>query len=240
MQDRVTVWEYEGKKLRMIMMESEPWFLAQDVCDILAVRYDQETLGILDRSDVGRVEMLDVVNEAGLLDLIFLGHQWMAKRFRRWFIHEVLPSILGQSRPGVGAEVLSSHLELLLRLERRQQEMENRTAEAERRITAVKNTIIRREDNWRDGINAMVNSIVRSTKEKNYQDIRRRSYRFLEERARCKLAIRLVNMRRRLMERGAARKVLDTLTIMDVIEEDPRLKEVYSAIVREMKVQYVV
>lgn len=49
---------------------------------------------------------------------------------------------------------------------------------------------------------------------------------------------RLRNLRDRLAAQGATKSKINAVTKIDVIESDPRLREIYSAIVREMAVAY--
>ncbi|TCL40031.1 ORF6N domain-containing protein [Anaerospora hongkongensis] len=114
-----------------------------------------------------------------------------------------------------------------------------RTGYIEQRLEVVKETIIQRDDNWRDSINTMVNRIAKCSADKNYQAIRSESYMLLEERAACDLNTRIRNMRQRLEDTGATKTKINSITKMDVIESDKRLKEIYTGIVKEMLIKYV-
>jgi hypothetical protein len=53
------------------------------------------------------------------------------------------------------------------------------------------------------------------------------------------LSARVRNGRRRLEEAGASKTKVEAYCRMDVIEEDTRLKEIFTAIVKEYLVKYV-
>lgn len=88
-------------KVRVIMRDGEPWFVAKDVCDCLDIgnvsqtcsRLDDDERGIISNdTPSGKQEML-VVSEPGLYSLIGSSKKQEAKAFKRWVNHEVLPSI---------------------------------------------------------------------------------------------------------------------------------------------------
>jgi len=105
-------------------------------------------------------------------------------------------------------------------------------------ITTIQETIIQRDDDWRESMKKMFNSAVRNS-DKDYSTLRTESYEMLEERAKCDLARRLRNMKDRLTESGATKTRVNQLSRIDVIAEDPKLKEIYTAIVKEISVRYV-
>ena len=88
-------------KIRVIMRDGEPWFVAKDVCDCLDLgnisqtcsRLDDDERGIISNdTPSGKQEML-IVSEPGLYSLVGSSKKQEAKAFKRWVNHEVLPSI---------------------------------------------------------------------------------------------------------------------------------------------------
>ena len=88
-------------RVRVVMRDGEPWFVAKDACDCLELgnvsqtcsRLDDDERGIiLNDTPSGKQEML-VVSEPGLYSLIGSSKKQEAKAFKRWVNHEVLPSI---------------------------------------------------------------------------------------------------------------------------------------------------
>jgi anti-repressor protein len=96
------IFQYEGKQFRTVIQDGEPWFVANDVCEILDFANPSETLKRLDEDEVNSTEVIDtlgrkqntnVVNEAGLYSLVLGSRKPEAKQFKRWVTHEVLPAI---------------------------------------------------------------------------------------------------------------------------------------------------
>ena len=102
-------------RVRVIMRLGDPWFVASDACDGLALSNASKALADLDDDDKlkltkdeldtltssegikcsvdSRVQSLNLVSESGLYDLIMQSRKPEAKAFKRWVTHEVLPSI---------------------------------------------------------------------------------------------------------------------------------------------------
>lgn len=96
------VFEYEGFKVRTIIIDGEPWFVAADVCTVLELsgapgqhlrRLDGDEKGVISIHTPGGPQQMLVVNEPGLYSLIMASRKTEAKAFRRWIAHEVIPAI---------------------------------------------------------------------------------------------------------------------------------------------------
>jgi anti-repressor protein len=93
---------YGEKEVRTVVKDSEPWFVVNDVCNVLEFANPSETIKRLDEDEVNSTEVTDslgrsqktnIVNEAGLYSLILGSRKAEAKQFKRWITHEVIPSI---------------------------------------------------------------------------------------------------------------------------------------------------
>ena len=92
---------FEGKPVRVVIQDDEPWFVAADVCRILEIEHagsalrvlDQDEKGVRDMHTLGGDQKLSIISEPGLYKLIGRSRKPEAKRFDRWVRHEVLPSI---------------------------------------------------------------------------------------------------------------------------------------------------
>lgn len=82
--------------------QGEPWFVLNDICSALGITNTRNVAGRLDEDNVrsadvtdnlGRMRQTNVVNEAGLYEVIIRSDKPEAKVFRRWVTSEVLPSI---------------------------------------------------------------------------------------------------------------------------------------------------
>lgn len=106
-----------------------------------------------------------------------------------------------------------------------------------RQIDFIRETIVRRDDdNWRANINLDLNAIVKASG-KTYQDVRSESYDLLDSRGGCRLSVRVANARERLREAGAKKTVIEKFCKLDAVEEDSKLREIYSNIVKEMAIR---
>jgi len=109
-------------------------------------------------------------------------------------------------------------------------------SEAKQIAENIKDTLIHTDQDWRNWVNRQINSIA--FRNKNYKEIRRQSYDILENRGRCRLEIRLSNLKERLEQAGAKKSKINKVSKLDVIEEDPRLKEIYTSIVEKLVIKY--
>jgi prophage antirepressor-like protein len=101
--NNVVPFQFDEYEIRAIRDEhAQPWFVAKDVCEALEIGNTSDALGRLDDDEVdstevidglGRKQMTNIVNEAGLYSLIMNSRKSGAHRFKRWITHEVLPSL---------------------------------------------------------------------------------------------------------------------------------------------------
>ena len=92
---------FEGCAVRTLLHAGEPWFVASDVCAILALANSSRKVSSLDESEkgvtntytLGGEQKVAIVSESGLYQLIFSSRKPQAKAFRRWVTGTVLPSI---------------------------------------------------------------------------------------------------------------------------------------------------
>lgn len=92
-------------------------------------------------------------------------------------------------------------------------------------------------DNWRSEINMKFNRIQRSAGAE-FRTLRSEMYLELERRAGCDLNTRLRNKRNRMVEDGCTKTKVNALNKMDVIEDDKKLREIFSKIVTEYEIKY--
>lgn len=92
-------------------------------------------------------------------------------------------------------------------------------------------------DNWRSEINSKFNRIQKGTGEE-FRMLRTEMYQELERRAGCDLNTRLRNKRNRMAENGCTKTEINSLNKMDVIDDDKKLREIFSKIVTEYEIKY--
>lgn len=88
-------------KIRGLLINGEPWFVAADVCNVLELTNVTETLRRLEDDELtsvklksgGQMRWLKIINESGLYRLVFSSRKPEAREIQHWVFHEVMPSI---------------------------------------------------------------------------------------------------------------------------------------------------
>lgn len=115
--NNLQVFSYEGKEVRTIQRNGQPWWVLKDVCEVLelsnsrmvADRLDEDEKGVSIVDTLGGKQELTVISESGLYNVILLSRKPEARKFKRWVTHEVLPTIRKH-----GAYITTSKLEELM------------------------------------------------------------------------------------------------------------------------------
>ena len=85
--------------VRTITRNGEPWFVANDVCQVLGVyrtqtrRLDDDEKDVHTMHTPGGEQKINIINESGLYALILTSRKPQAQAFKRWITHEVIPAI---------------------------------------------------------------------------------------------------------------------------------------------------
>lgn len=91
------VFTYGDLTIRTVEVNGEPWFVTLDVCAVLGYDRVANALRMVDDDDLGTHIVsgvaTQVINEAGLYDLILRSRRPDARQFKRWVTHDVLPAI---------------------------------------------------------------------------------------------------------------------------------------------------
>ena len=96
------IFNFNGKQVRTIILNSEPYFVGKDVADILGYsRADNAIRSHVDDDDKlmhqfsasGQNRNMIIINESGLYSLILASKLPQAKEFKKWITSEVLPAI---------------------------------------------------------------------------------------------------------------------------------------------------
>lgn len=104
MKDKIQSFEFEGKEVRTLKINDEPWFVGKDLATILGYSNTRDALNKhVDSEDKNTVAIRDgitrgnpnqtIVNESGMFSLILSSNLPNAKKFKRWVTSEVLPTI---------------------------------------------------------------------------------------------------------------------------------------------------
>lgn len=96
------IFNYEGARVRTMMIDDEVWFVGRDVAEVLGYKRTADAIrqhvigedkGVGETQTPGGKQGMTIINESGLYDLIFSSKLDGARKFRRWVTSEVLPTI---------------------------------------------------------------------------------------------------------------------------------------------------
>lgn len=97
----LSLFKFEEKEIRVVVIDGEPWFVAKDVCEILELSdvstackrlKDYEKL-IQTLLVSGQNRDVMVISESGLYRLILTSRKPQAEPFQDWVCQQVIPSI---------------------------------------------------------------------------------------------------------------------------------------------------
>ena len=93
---------FGDNKVRVIVRDGEPWFVASDVCGALDYKntskaigdhLDDDEKGLTTGYTLGGEQKLTVISESGLYALVLRSRKPEARKFAKWVTSEVLPAI---------------------------------------------------------------------------------------------------------------------------------------------------
>lgn len=90
--------------IRTVLIDSEPWFVAKDVCSAIDIdvtqtrKLDDDERGLYSIQTLSGYQQMSIINESGLYTLILRCRDavkpgTVPHRFRKWVTNEVLPTI---------------------------------------------------------------------------------------------------------------------------------------------------
>lgn len=118
----ISVIRFEGKKVRIVNSDGNPWFIAKDVCEALELSNHSMSIAALDDDEKGVSltytpggnQNMRTVSESGFYKLIARSRKattagTFAHRFTNWVFREVIPSIRKTGSYGVPFAFLNDH-----------------------------------------------------------------------------------------------------------------------------------
>lgn len=118
----ISVIRFEGKKVRIVNSDGNPWFIAKDVCEALELSNHSMAIAALDDDEKGVSltytpggnQNMRTVSESGFYKLIARSRKattagTFAHRFTNWVFREVIPSIRKTGSYGVPFAFLNDH-----------------------------------------------------------------------------------------------------------------------------------
>lgn len=97
----VIPFSFEDQTVRVILIDQEPWFVANDLCTVLAVANPRDALSRLDDDEkgvgsidtLGGAQSLNIVSESGMYSLVLGSRKPEARRFKKWITSQLLPTL---------------------------------------------------------------------------------------------------------------------------------------------------
>ena len=97
----LTLFDFQGNQVRVVIEDGEPKWVAKDVCETLEIvdirqavsRLDDDERGVSIVHTPGGQQEMVTINESGLYSLIFTSRKPEAREFKRYVTHVILPTI---------------------------------------------------------------------------------------------------------------------------------------------------
>lgn len=147
MENKIQLFKFEGKEVRTLKIDGEPWFVGKDVATILGykktenaiathVDEDDKTTTLIQGTGSNYKSKAVLINESGVYSLIFGSQLPNAKKFKHWVTSEVLPAIRktgSYQLPQTPEERLKLTIEATIHLD-------ERMSNVEKDVEFIKNT----------------------------------------------------------------------------------------------------
>lgn len=136
-------------------------------------------------------------------------------------------------------QALFGIIESVARQELEQKRQAEQIQKVEQRVESIRDVVAIDTTSWREETGKILRKIGNECGDSvSYQEVRAESYKLLEKRMGVNLKQRLTNKRRRMADEGICKSKRDSLNNLDIIAEDKKLIEGYTAIVKEMAIKY--
>jgi prophage antirepressor-like protein len=166
-----------------------------------------------------------------------------AEKFQAIVADEILPAIRKTgtytAKPMTQAQILAAIAQQSADQEQKLIELSSRTETVERNITFIKDTIVERKDNWREWANDQIKAAAKA-RGNEYTQTYSEGYKLLESRANCNLNTRVKKQRDRLEKAGATKTKINSYRRIDAVEDEPRLREIFTSIIKEMAIKHAI
>lgn len=148
------IFSFENNQVRTILINDEPYFVGKDVANVLGYSNTKDALlRHVDLEDKmgsrittsGQSREMTIINESGLYSLILKSKLPNARKFKRWVISEVLPTIRKTGSYTNVPRSFAEALRLAADLEEEKLILEQKVAEYEPKITYL-DTILASKD----------------------------------------------------------------------------------------------
>lgn len=152
MNKNLSIFQFESKEIRVVLINDEPWFVAKDVCEILELEQVSRALSRLDEDEKrlfkvtpSESQQMNIVSESGLYTLILSSRKPETKPFKKWVTSEVLPQIrkvgsysIKQLSP---AELILAQAQQLVDIEHKQLQLERQLSLESQRTDSLESLV---------------------------------------------------------------------------------------------------
>lgn len=180
---------------------------------------------------------LTLITESGYLMLVKSLTDDLAWKVQRELVNNYFRQKM--QKPACMEDVLIQSLQEMKAMRLQLQETKTVAQEAKQEVQSIRDTIsINPRAEWRKQTNIILNKIGMTIND--YRTPKDEVYNALKIRGNCRPNILVTNLKARALLQGMAKSKVDELNILDVLENEPRLKEIYVSIVKEMAIKYKV
>ena len=133
----------------------------------------------------------------------------------------------------------TSQLEAIKMFVQIQEEQQAFNQRIENEVTGIRNIVGIETKNWRNDTNKILSAIAQHLGGGDmHKKIKAEAYTALEEKGRCNLKVRMQNRKGKMLANGATKTQINKLSKLDVINDDPRLIEIYISVIKSMAIKY--
>lgn len=202
--------------------------------DIDAIE-DEDFQGVEISTPSGQTKKDHIIKLDAAKEMAMLERNEKGKQVRRYFIRVEKK----YKAASLATQELSPQLQVMINLEIEQKRQAEKLEHVEERIESIREVVAIDTTSWRDDTGRILRKIgMECGDSKSYQDVRGESYQLLEKRMGVNVKQRLTNKRRRMADEGVCKSRRDKLNYLDVIADDKKLIEGYTAIVKELAIKY--
>lgn len=178
-----------------------------------------------------------IIAPNGLVLLTESGYLMLVKSFTddlAWAVQRQLVNTYFRVGHSPDMSDLSPELRLLIKMELKQKEQDLAIQAVNQKVDDIREVVSANSQNWRESCRRLLAKVANFRGGGGaYQEVNAEVFKQVDERAKVALDTRLTNKRRRMADEGVCKSKRDRLTKVDVIAEDPKLIEIYVAIVKE-------
>lgn len=188
----------------------------------------------------GYAEYLLTKDGFSLLVMGFTGSEalhWKIKYIEAFNKMEI--ELTKQQKPMSMEDIIIYQMQQIKAVKEQVNKAQETASKATEDIQSMRNIMLMNSDTWREDSRKIIVSIAQKIGGNEYiHDVWKECYSLLEQRGKVKLVIRLNNRRRNILAETGSNEKSRKYTKLDVIDEEPKLRETFIAIVKEMAIKY--